>query len=142
MVTTDLSKFGYRELGIAADILESWIKCGLPDAFDYEGEVRISFNTKSGFVFLHNGIGDTVVLKDKLLEMWYSCPECDAEGFADDIDWDADRYLCGRCGDASFLKEWQKMDLDERVSLCEVCDVDISHAKILTRFPPGVKQYW
>ena len=31
------------------------------------------------------------------LEMFYSCPECGNEGFAEDITWDNDEYRCGDC---------------------------------------------
>ena len=83
ITTTDLSKFGYRELAMAGDLLKA-IKNGLPDDFDDDG-ITVMFNTHSGYVFLTNSDYQVAMLNDKKLESFYSCPNCGEEGFAEDI---------------------------------------------------------
>lgn len=102
IVTTDVSRFGYQELNEAIEILLAYHrqKENLPDDWE-DQEVSIHFNSKSGCVFLCNGESNgyqTLMLNSHgNLEFWYYCFECGAEGFAADIDWNTDEYLCGIC---------------------------------------------
>lgn len=67
IVTSDLSRFGHRELNMAKDILDACCKSGFPDGFSLD-EVRIVLNTYSGDVFLVNTFSQVVELRgDRLV---------------------------------------------------------------------------
>lgn len=83
--TTDLAKFGYREIEILSEILNSWVDKGLPEDFNQEG-VHAMFNMSSGNVFLTNEDYQVAVLNGDRLESFYSCPECGFEGFLGDFE--------------------------------------------------------
>jgi hypothetical protein len=51
--TEDLSKFGFIELDVAADLLKAYSRHGLPKDFSDSG-VKLAFNMNSGYVFLTN----------------------------------------------------------------------------------------
>ena len=96
-VTSDLEDFGWRELRIARDLLDSMIEDKLPEDFS-DGGIRVAFNTYSGKVFLTNDDYQVAMLNGEgALESWYHCPECGEEGFADDTKWDYEERLCGVC---------------------------------------------
>lgn len=83
-LTTDISRFGYRERRIAEKLLHLWNKNGLPKDF-YEDEIQIMFNCYSGFVFLTNSEFQVAMIKKNKLESFYNCPECGFEGFQEDF---------------------------------------------------------
>ena len=71
--TEDLTKFGYRELDIAGDLLKA-IKKGLPIDFDREG-IKVGFNMNSGNVFLVNAEYQVAMVDDEgNLYSFYSSP--------------------------------------------------------------------
>lgn len=81
-VTADLSRFGYRELALASELLDAFITQGA--SFLGDG-ITLNFNSRSGYVFLSDddyrvGLMDD----DNKLREWYFCPECGAEGFDGD----------------------------------------------------------
>ncbi len=78
--TTDMSKFGHRELEELRNILNAWMDKGLPTDFSGDG-VHAMFNMNSGNVFLTNEDYQVAMLCDGELESFYSCPECGCEGF-------------------------------------------------------------
>ena len=84
-VTTDLSKFGYREWEMMRDILNAMIDKGLPHDFDGDGMV-VMFNKNSGNVFLTNDMHQVAMMEDDELQSFYSCPECGHEGFFHEMD--------------------------------------------------------
>jgi hypothetical protein len=77
--TQDLSKFGYRELAMGADLLRAILR-DLPDDFEDDG-ITVEFNPNSGEVFLTNS-GYQVAVLDKRgeLESFYSTPYEGLEG--------------------------------------------------------------
>lgn len=85
--TSDLSRFGYRELAIAGRLLT--IFAGEDKNITCEGDidlgdgVTIMMNTNSGNVFLTDEDFKVAMLNcnDKL-EMFLTCLNCGAEGFA------------------------------------------------------------
>ena len=83
--TQDLSKFGYRELDMAGDLLKAIGSKGLPEGFDDEG-VTVEFNPNSGNVFLVNAEYQVAMMNGDDLEIFYSCGECGAECFKEDFD--------------------------------------------------------
>lgn len=99
-VTNDLTRFGYRELDIAGDLLKAYAKDG--SEFLNDG-VQVWFNTMSGNVFLSDEDFNVGVLEYKKednytiphLVQFYSCPMCGNEGTqSDGIDngWDFEKY--------------------------------------------------
>lgn len=82
--TTDLSKFGYREIDEAIKLLQAY-KEGAPDAFT-KIDVVLTFNQNSGNVFLSNDNYDVIMLTDSgELEMYYVTPNDGKEGFLEDL---------------------------------------------------------
>lgn len=94
--TTDLSQFGYREIKMASELLNAWVKNGLPDDFEHD-EVTVMMNTNSGNVFLTNSEYQVAMMNGDSLESFYTCPECGHEGFKDEMHHDGGsecrRYL-------------------------------------------------
>jgi hypothetical protein len=84
ITTTDLSKFGYREIRLAAQLLNAWIEQGLPEDFENEG-VTVMFNTRSGCVFLTNSEFQVAMMKGYMLESFYTDFETGEEGFKDEL---------------------------------------------------------
>src|SRR5665213_1960325 len=82
--TNDLSKFGFREIEMLRDILDSLVKHGLPDNFSASG-IHPTFNLNSGNVFLTNDEYEVAMLNGDTLESSYYCHECGNEGFAEDM---------------------------------------------------------
>ena len=83
IVTTDLSRFGYRELKMAASLLAAY--CENPPDFLGHG-VTVMFNTHSGCVFLTDEDFNVGMMNGDRLEQFHICCECGAEGFAEEID--------------------------------------------------------
>lgn len=84
ITTTDLSKFGYREIKLAAHLLNSWMEQGLPEDFENEG-VTVMFNTHSGNVFLTNSEFQVAMMNGDKLESFYTDFETGEEGFKDEL---------------------------------------------------------
>lgn len=78
--TTDLSKFGYRELDMAGELLTA-IQDGLPNDFDND-EITVMFNMNSGFVFLTNSEYQIAMLDDSTQKLYsfYTTPYEGREG--------------------------------------------------------------
>jgi hypothetical protein len=85
--TRNLSKFGYRELDMAAELLEA-IKNGLPEDFEDDG-IAVEFNPNSGCVFLVNNNYQTAMVDEGKLYSFYSTPYEGLEGSFEDL---AERY--------------------------------------------------
>ena len=92
--TTILADFGFRELKMAAELLTAY--CNQPPEFLTDG-VHLMMNTQSGCVFLTDEDFNVAMMNGGTLEQFHSCPECGAEGFADDM---PDRECC-----LSYLRE-------------------------------------
>ncbi|UOF77975.1 hypothetical protein [Caudoviricetes sp.] len=84
VTTTDLSKFGYIELDMAADLLKA-ISRGVPDDFEDDG-ITVMFNRNSGMVFLTNAEYQVAVLgDDDKLVSFYSTPYEGHEGTFEEL---------------------------------------------------------
>lgn len=83
IVTTDISKFGSRELAIAAQLLEIYAQGGV--AFIGEN-ATLNFNTQSGYVFLSDEDFNVGILDNEGCHVvqFYSCAECGYEGTQDE----------------------------------------------------------
>lgn len=83
--TTDLSKFGYRELKRLEFLLKAMREKGLPDDFD-NSEVTPMMNVDSGNVFLTNDSYEVAMMNGDSLEKWHVCSYCGHEGFLEDFE--------------------------------------------------------
>jgi hypothetical protein len=93
ITTTDLSKFGWRERKMAAELLTASCEQGLPDDFEDDG-VTIMMNLNSGNVFLTNEEFQVAMMNGTKLESFYTCPYCGHEGFKDEMEHDAKNAEC------------------------------------------------
>ena len=82
--TENLADFGFREIKLLRDILDTWVESGSPDGFD-NTEVKPAFNKGSGYVFLTNEEYQVAMLNDGDLELWHFTPYDGYEGFIDDL---------------------------------------------------------
>ena len=99
IVTTDLAKFGQRELELASELIKAYAQ----KRPEFLGEkVMLNFNTHSGEVFLSDDDFNTGLLDDQELKRWATCCICGREGFADERNesgWKvfADPRICEEC---------------------------------------------
>ena len=91
--TTDLAKFGHREIKIVSELLNAWIEQGLPEDFCNE-EVVPMMNQNSGYVVLTNAECQVAMMNGDKLESWYTCHQCGHEGFKEDMRHNMDDELC------------------------------------------------
>ena len=82
IITTDLSRFGMRELKMAARLLAAY--CDSPPGFLGDG-LTVMLNMHSGYVFLTDEDFNVGMMNGNSLEQFHSCPECGAEGFAQEL---------------------------------------------------------
>jgi hypothetical protein len=81
MNTNNLEEFGYREMGMAGELLTAYSEgCGFLGR-----RVKLEFNSSSGIVFLVDEDCNVGVMEDKKLVQFYNCPECGEEGTAHDF---------------------------------------------------------
>ena len=78
-VTSDLTKFGFRELDMAGDLLKAYAKNGC----EYlDNGVQVYFNDTRGNVFLSDEDGMVGMIDSEgKLKQWYSCSNCGNESF-------------------------------------------------------------
>lgn len=81
--TRDLSKFGYREKDLAAELLKA-LSNGQGDFL--EDDIAVEFNPHSGNVFLVDADNNVGMMNGDKLEQWFYCHECGEEGFKEDFD--------------------------------------------------------
>ena len=83
-VTSDISKFGNKELDEAGDLLKAY--AANPSVLDGD-EVTIFFNMESGYVFLSDEDANVALINDDTgkIEKFYTCPYCGHEGFHGDM---------------------------------------------------------
>jgi hypothetical protein len=99
IVTSDFSKYGYKEIDEASDLLKAYAENGCDFLSD---NVQVNFNMNSGYVFLTDDDMNVAMLNDdgKLVQ-FYSCPNCGNEGTqADGLEnkWNFEKYegYCSR----------------------------------------------
>lgn len=102
-VTDDWSKFGYREIEMAKELL-SHIK-----EIDSYGKVTVYFNTESGYVFLSDEEWRTWMMNGEKIEEWFSCPYCGHEGFKDEVEHEPQDEECTR-----YLREIGVLEEEEK----------------------------
>ena len=113
VTTTDLADFGWRERRMAAELLTASCDQGFPDDFA-DDRVTIMLNRNSGNVFFTNEDFEVSMMNGPKLESFYSCPECGAEGFREDIhDGDTAEDLNAEC--VRYLRAIGVDEEDERI---------------------------
>ena len=91
VVTADLSQWGNRELHLAVDLLNAYMKQG---ADFLDDGITLNFNTNSGCVFLCDEDFRVGMMNRDKLEEWFTCPVCGWEGFAEDMEHGEDDKEC------------------------------------------------
>ena len=101
IVTNDLSKYGFRELSLAGELLKAYGDNGANFLTD---GITLNFNTNSGIVFLCDEDMNVGVLEnageneDSIMNkvvQFYSCPQCGNEGTQKDgleNGWDFEKF--------------------------------------------------
>lgn len=90
----NLKNMSYREIKIAAKILNDIADNGCPDNLD-DDSFDISFNPDSGFVYAHDDDFNVFILNSKgTLQQWFTCPICCHEGFIQDMQHNSDDIRC------------------------------------------------
>lgn len=84
IITTDFSKFGYREREMAEALLTASRTQGFPQDFE-DSEVTIMMNFNSGNVFFTNSEFQVAMMNGETLESFYSSPYEGKEGFFDEL---------------------------------------------------------
>lgn len=102
--TTNLSKFGYRELTMLKDLLTVMLKEGLPNGFE-NNELTVMMNTSSGTVFFTNSEYQSCLLIDNKLRLWHNLPYSGKEGIIEDL-----YHLTIEEEDLNYIKEWAKIE--------------------------------
>ena len=91
IVTMDLSRFEYRNIDLAVDLLKAYKIQGA----DFLGDgITLNLNTNSGFVFLSDEDFNVGMMNGDKLEKWFNCPVCGHEGFKEDMKHREDNEEC------------------------------------------------
>lgn len=91
MNTRDLTKFGYREKDIAADLLKALSN----GEADFLGDgTTVEFNPNSGMVFLVDDDLNVGILNNGELVQFFSCPNCGNEGTNEDYPFNEHEGYC------------------------------------------------
>lgn len=95
--TTDLSKFGAREMGMAGELLTAY--ADKPRDFELGEGIQLMMNINSGNVFLTDEDFNVVMMNDKgILENFITCQNCGHEDFASEMK--IDESNCQECANA------------------------------------------
>ena len=90
IITTDLSKFGHRELDIAIDLLKAY-RDQRPDFLG--SHLSLHFDTHSGQVYLQDEDYNTGMVDNGQLKQYVVCEDCGREGFIDEQDQDGNNVF-------------------------------------------------
>lgn len=106
IVTSDLTKFGYRELDMAADLLKAYANDKGNTDFLSDG-INVFMNTNSGNVFLCDEDMSVGVLEDDKIVQFYSCSNCGYEGTQQDA---KDDWTSSTTGKDRDIKDFEKFN--------------------------------
>jgi len=102
MNTNDLSLFGFRELGMAGDLLTAMSDNKYQDQAEggnFGSGAKLEFNPNSGEVFIVDDDCKVLMLNgDGKVEEWVTCAECSEEGFKSQVHLSEDG-TCTGCKD-------------------------------------------
>ena len=70
IVTSDLSKFGYREIEMASELLKNYNDCiKILEFSDFaDTSITLQMNTNSGYVFLVNDDFQVLMMKERTIQ--------------------------------------------------------------------------
>lgn len=87
VVTADLSKFGCREIDMAAELLQALTRASRSPTIDrrYMDGLTINMNINSGYVFLSDENYNCYMMNGDQLEQYLSSPYDGHEGFYDEL---------------------------------------------------------
>jgi hypothetical protein len=102
-VTNDLSRFGFRELKMAAQLLTAFTN--YPYSTQLGDGITIYMNSNSGNVFLSDEDFNVAMMNGDKLEDFYTCPECGREGFAEEMNHNEGRQGCQEYLESIGIKE-------------------------------------
>ena len=108
--TTDLSDFGYRELKMAADLLQAYCNGNKPEWLG--DDIQLMMNTGSGYVFLTDQDCNVAMLNGDELDAFLFTPHDGHEGFIDEL---TEQYAPDdlNCDDEEYLRNWaETLDFD------------------------------
>ncbi len=97
----DLSNFGYREIGMAGDLLQL-LSEGTQKLQNTDNDpmlsngLTINFNQNSGNVFLSNDDCECYMINNEKIELFVNCYECGQEDFITELNLNDDN-LCLDC---------------------------------------------
>lgn len=94
MNTKDLSKFGYRELDMAGDLLKALSEPHKNNTSYLNNGIAIEFNPNSGKVFLVDDDCNVAMMNGENLEDFFVCPQCGHEGFLEEMEHNKDNEDC------------------------------------------------
>lgn len=79
----DMTNFGWREKKLALEVLQAYMK----NPYAVEGDdLKIGFNTQSGYVFATDEDYNSYMINDKdELELWVMCDMCSAEDYLSEL---------------------------------------------------------
>ena len=89
IVTSDWSRFGYREIEMAKELLSN-----IKDIKNEYGKLEVHMNMNSGFVFISDEEYKTWMMNGDNIEEFFSCPICGHGGFLEDMDHGEDDGEC------------------------------------------------
>lgn len=84
--TRDLSKFGYKELNEAGNLLKAYCNPDQNKTRFLGDGVALELNLNSGTVFLVDEDYNVAMLNGEYLEDFFSCPQCGHEGFLEEME--------------------------------------------------------
>ncbi len=87
VVTADLSRFGQREIDMAAELLQALVRASRSPTIDrrYMDGLTINMNINSGYVFLSDDDYNTYMMNGDQLEQFLFSPYDGREGFYDEL---------------------------------------------------------
>lgn len=110
----DFSEFGYREIKMASDLLNAYLKSDI----EIEDGLKVAFNSNSANVFLTDNEYNVWMMNGDKLEQWFNCSECGFEGFKEDFKDQTD------CKDCRYIYTGS---YEESNNCCFDCGIDLDN---------------
>lgn len=85
MYTEDLSKFGMREIKLAAKLLTAYSNADQNNTQYLNHGVKLAFNSSGGHVYLTDEEGNVAMMQGNLLCDWLISPHDSLQGFYNDM---------------------------------------------------------
>ena len=85
MYTEDLSKFGMREIKLAAKLLTAYSNADQNNTQYLQHGVRLAFDSSGGHVYLKDEEGNIAIMQENLLCDWLISPNEGKQGFYNEL---------------------------------------------------------